>query len=770
MSESDLHSLLAKRPLSPPPHSAPPLPDESSKRYKHSPPRTADSPPFHSSPFSSSSPLLSPMSLSADPSPSLSSDQSKEQYQALVQAAQAQGKAAKVGELLQSQLAELRSQSERARVREALQWERNAHAAALFELECARHERGQALLDQRSAMGGDVHTNSAPRPLSPMLPSSCSSSSSSLASSSCAPGASLWDLPDAWLLDALRYADCRTLTQFRSTSHAARALAVEVTNTTASSASYLSTSPTLLGAFDDIVPLALSQMVSPPSLAFLFLSPSYPEASLPSAFAHLTSLLPPSTRILGCHGVGILGRDCHTGRMREMERKALAVSMSFLHLPGVDIDARFIDLKTIQRGVLPQSPRPPSSLSQSAAVSGGGAGQQQWLREALGLKERPVDSDAAMAPSFILLASPATIVSSFLHSLHALQPQSSITGALASGGKGSTIGLYTKNQHEPAIQAHTMGIAVLTLTPIPASTPSSAHSPAAPYAVAPPLTGFASRGCKPCSGVYQITRSLNDVVSEVREVQTFPPPDDEEDPLLHPAVLNRLIGSRELAGDAAAGGDSDGEVLEDLLQREQEAERRMGERVTGSQPIEVLDVLREVMQRSPGQDGYINGLFIGLSDECQSAQGRVLCDIVEVQRNGIKVDTESFRAIASTLAPPPSRHPPAPPPRPRPRPLPALRCRCRGSSCSSSSWTRRPACWTWPTASGPSRGRPRARRCRRRSCRRCCSRARAAARPSSTAPTSTRPSPATRAGWTCAASSATGRSARRRGACRGRAG
>ena len=475
-------------------------------------------------------------------------------------------------------------------------------------------------------------------------------------------------------MELLRYVDCRSLCAFRRSSTAASALGLHSTHTTASHASYLSSSPSLLQAFDDIVPLALSRMASPPSLVFLFLSPNYPPSTLPAAFTHLTSLLPPSTRLFGCHGIGILGRDHLTLQPRELERQERGVSMSLLHLPGVAIDARFVDLNTIQRGLGSGPKAPPPWMRARGAVTGGDGGE--WLREALGLKKEGEEGGEGAAPSFILLSSPVTVVSSFLQALHSLAPHSSITGAVASGGRQATIGLFTKNT-EREVVTHYMGIAVLTLTPISPPSPPSPHSssssipfphpppttssslspspsphpsPFPPaFSLFPPLTGFASRGCKPCSGVYQITASLNDVVNEVREVQAFPTPDEAEDPLLHPAVLDRLVGQAPPSSPSSVPRDE--AVLEDLLQREQQAERRVGQRVADSPSVEVWDVLREVMQRSQGLDGYINGLFIGLSDECESQQGRVLCDVIELQKHGIKVDTESFRAISSELTP-----------------------------------------------------------------------------------------------------------------------
>lgn len=513
-----------------------------------------------------------------------------------------------------------------------------------------------------------------------LLPPLCSSppALSSPASMSSSPP-SLLDLFDPWLVDILRFIDCKSLTRFGQTSHASHALTQEVIATTASSSSFLSSAPTLSEAFDDIVPLALSRMASPPSLVFLFFSPSYPSTSTSSSLSHLSSLLPTSVRLIGCHGIGVIGRDCHTLEMRELEKgeREKGVSMSFLHLPGVEVKSHFIDLKSIQLGVPSVPEVTPHWLSRVPAM--GREEGQQWLKDAIGWKDKDEEADAGehgqtstLPPSFIVLSSPVTIVQSFLQCLQSLSPRSLITGAVASGGRGAYIGLFTKND-KGEIQAHTKGVAVLTMTPLPlspaasttsssassspslsSSSPSSplpcSPSPPSPFSLLPASTGFASRGCKPCSAVYEVTLSSGEIIGEVREVRSLPHYDEEEDPLLHPDVLDRLLGQNQ------AQVEVEGEEvrLDELVEREQEVEGRVGSEVRDATPIEFLEVLRDVMSRSRGQDGYVNGLFIGLSDEYDSEQGRVLCDISEVGRSGIKVDTEPFRVLSSSSSSIPS--------------------------------------------------------------------------------------------------------------------
>ena len=483
----------------------------------------------------------------------------------------------------------------------------------------------------------------------------------------------LSELPEYWLVDVLRLLDCRSLLQFLRTSTANRLLAAETIDTTASASSFLSSAPTLMQAFSEIVSLCLSRLSSPPSLAFLFLSPTYPAASLPAALSFLSKLLPPHCRLLGCHGTGIIGRDVATSLVREVENPQRAVTISFLHLPQVQLTAQFLDIKALTKYLTPPAPQPalvpqptpaalPAAASTAAVAVPSTDSEVDWLAEVLSLSESERDAaSSGPAPSFVVLSSPVRLVSDFLQAMHRIAPRSFITGALASGGRQSTVGLFTKEGKGP-VTAHCNGIAVLSLRPQPPSSPAAAAAaaPSSPSSVrsisphasplAAPVTGFASRGCKACSGVYQILAASDNVIAEVKEVQSLPVDDGGEDPLLHPAVLERLMGpdwedaalardraaaereawqraEPEQAGEAATGGGGG----------------RPGAMVSEARPMEMLDVLREVMQRcSQGQDGYINGLFIGVSEQCESQQGRLLCDIAEVQREGIRIDSHSY--------------------------------------------------------------------------------------------------------------------------------
>ena len=461
---------------------------------------------------------------------------------------------------------------------------------------------------------------------------------------SSAPTMDLFSLPDSWLIDIIRLLDCRTLLRVKRTCTAAVPLVNEAVNTTASSSTFLSTSPSLIQAFNDLVTRCLSHLSTPPSVVLLFLSPSYPNSSMSAALSFLSSRLPPHCRLIGCHGIGILGRDCETDTVREMERGERAVSMFMMHLPGVDVQTRFVDIKSLEEN-LQDDYREAGHLN-AGKVSPGA----MWLAERLSLT---IPQAPSLAPSFIVLSSPVTTVSDLLDCLYQVSPASTITGALASGGRPTSVGLLTR-QDDGTINLQTYGVAVLILTPKPAPPPQTATSElllADPTPSYPVLSGFASRGCKACSGVYRIVTSSNDVIGLVRQVQSLPEEDAQYDPLLHPEVMEQLVGGgtadrQEARQQATVQVNEPDEDEKEVEPSDPSARHPMY--TVGTPVMDVRAVFHQVMQHSTGQDGYINGLFIGISDETESKEGRVLCDIVELQSTGIKIETSTFHAISES--------------------------------------------------------------------------------------------------------------------------
>ena len=459
-----------------------------------------------------------------------------------------------------------------------------------------------------------------------------------------APTMDLFSLPDSWMIEILRLLDCRTLLRVKRTCRAAVPLVAEAVNTTASSSTFLSSSPSLIQAFSDLVTRCLSHLSTPPSVVFLFLSPSYPSSSMSAALTFLSSRLPPQCRLIGCHGIGILGRDCETDTVRELERGERAVSMLMMHLPGVDVQTRFVDIKSLEENL--------QDACQQAGQWNGGklSAGALWLAERLSLS---IPQSPSLAPSFVVLSSPVTTVSDVLDCLYQVSPASTITGALASGGRPTSVGLLTR-QDDGKINIHAYGIAFLMLTPQPTA-PSQTDAVellAEPTPSYPILSGFASRGCKACSGVYRIVTSSNDVIGLVRQVQSLPEQNAQFDPLLHPEVMEQLVGGG--TGDRESEGRQQA-VVEMSESDEDEKEGDVADPssrhpmyTVGTPVMDVRAVFHQVMQHSTGQDGYINGLFIGISDATESKEGRVLCDIVELQSTGIKIETSTFHAISES--------------------------------------------------------------------------------------------------------------------------
>lgn len=226
-------------------------------------------------------------------------------------------------------------------------------------------------------------------------------------------------------------------------------------------ANALSTRPSLEAAIAEVVETVHRQMPEPASIALVFISSAFT-----SEFSRLMPLLQEKLNtpvLIGCGGGGIIGM---VGEMAEEFEDQAALSLTLARLPGVQVNAFYIDTEE-----LPDLDGPPDPWVELVGVS------------------------PEHHPHLILLGDPMSPgLNDLLQGLDFAYPQSLKVGGLASSSPvnhGSSL-FYN-------YELYSEGVVGLALSGNIA------------------LETIVAQGCRPIGSIYQITKAERNIVLELQE-------------------------------------------------------------------------------------------------------------------------------------------------------------------------------------------------------------------------------------------------------------